>query len=76
MCQIQSDENIQTLLEMFPNLQRAEAGNLLTIANGDLEKSVQMVLAQMESGDEDPTKNLRMIPVPNPPRARAGQVSF
>lgn len=39
------------MMEMFPTLQKIDAQNFVALANGDLEKAVQMVLVQLETGE-------------------------
>ncbi|ODN03829.1 CUE domain-containing protein 2 [Orchesella cincta] len=47
----QHNGKTQTLMEMFPTLQKIDAQNFVALANGDLEKAVQMVLVQLETGE-------------------------
>jgi len=42
---------MNTLLEMFPTLQRVDAQNFIALSHGDLEKSVQMALVHTETDE-------------------------
>ncbi|CAG7710412.1 unnamed protein product [Allacma fusca] len=70
---LQLEEKTQTLIEMFPSLARIDAQNLVSLSNGDLEKSVQMVLLQMEGDGLNHTHSQSLSSLPS--KARFGAKS-
>lgn len=43
---------VETLIEMFPNLHIVEAKQFLSMADGDCEQAVQLILQKQESGQQ------------------------
>lgn len=57
------NNEVDALIEMFPNLHAVEAKQFLIMADGDCEQAVQLILQKQEAGQQLAesliTKNLR-----------------